>query len=555
MLETRIVSSMEKCFIDQRPSDFPALTRLNMYKNERATVQFATYDPDESDNCCRLVEVRVFGGLAKYAKMHTVESIPNYAPSFATPKRTKELDPTFLRTEPGLYPDVLAEPMRGNCMPLINQQLHTAYFDFEGADIAAGTYTTEIAVMNGDEKVASSSVEITVLDAELPEQDTRVTVWFYADCLADYYHVEAWSDRHFEICENYIRRAVKNGINMILMPVFTVALDTRVGGERTTTQLVRVYKNCGRYSFDFDLCDRWISMCERCGVKYYEISHLFSQWGAEHAPKVMATVDGEYRRIFGWETDASGDEYVGFLHAFLSEFTSYLVKKGLKDRTYFHISDEPNEKHLAQYRKNRDTVDKYLSGWKLLDALSRVEYFRQGLCEIPVPSSDVIEDFMKEDIAERWVYYCCGPWIGASNKFVAMHLCRTRSLGMQMFKYGIEGFLNWGYNFYNNRWSVDHVNPFLNPCAGYWGITGDAHFVYPSQDGMPMDSLRLRAFSQGMDDIRVMSLAASYYGHDAVVAEVEKLTGNIDFMHCVNDAAVMQSVRDHLDEMIAAKIQ
>ena len=34
-------------------------------------------------------------------------------------------------------------------------------------------------------------------------------------------------------------------------------------------------------------------MCKRCGIKYYEISHLFSQWGAMMAPKVMGEKDGE----------------------------------------------------------------------------------------------------------------------------------------------------------------------------------------------------------------------------------------------------------------------
>jgi hypothetical protein len=49
------------------------------------------------------------------------------------------------------------------------------------------------------------------------------------------------------------------------------------------------------------------------------LSHLFTQWGAAHAPKIMATVDGTYRRLFGWETDAISDEYVGFLEAFAAE--------------------------------------------------------------------------------------------------------------------------------------------------------------------------------------------------------------------------------------------
>ena len=554
MLETKIISAMEKCFLDQTPADFPVLERIRMYKNERATVQFAVYDPDESDNCCHLVEVKLYGTLAKYATMHTVENIVNYAPSFTTPKRTRELDPTFLRTEPGLYPDVLAHPMNGSCMPLVNQQLHTAYIDFEGDDLEPGVYPTEIAVVSGNTVLQRAFVEITVMDALLPAQDTRITNWFYADCLADYYNVPVWSDRHFEICDNFMRTAVKNGINLILMPVFTVALDTHVGGERTTTQLVQISRDNGVYSFDFSLCDRWIEICRRVGVKYYEISHLFSQWGAAHAPKVMVTVDGEYKRLFGWDTDASGAEYVTFIRAFLKEFTAYMENQGLKEYTYFHISDEPGGDHLAQYKKNRETVDMYLSGWKILDALSHVEFYREGLLPIPVPSSGVIEDFMKEDIKERWVYYCCGPWIGASNRFVAMTLSRTRSLGMQMYKYGIEGFLHWGYNFYNNCGSYDHVNPFLNPAAGYWGITGDAHVVYPGQDGKPLDSLRLRAFKAAIDDIRVMKLAESLYDKETVVAEMEKLVGSIDFMHCVNDASLMQKLRDRLDDIILAKL-
>lgn len=66
---------------------------------------------------------------------------------------------------------------------------------------------------------------------------------------------------------------------MLLMPVFTLPLDTKVGGERPTTQLVGVEKTADGYVFDFSLVGRWLDMCARCGVKYHEISHLFTQWG------------------------------------------------------------------------------------------------------------------------------------------------------------------------------------------------------------------------------------------------------------------------------------
>jgi hypothetical protein len=66
---------------------------------------------------------------------------------------------------------------------------------------------------------------VEILPASLPEEDHICTTWFYADCLADYYEVEPFSDRHFEICENFIKTAVENGINMIFKAPHWVLLS------------------------------------------------------------------------------------------------------------------------------------------------------------------------------------------------------------------------------------------------------------------------------------------------------------------------------------------
>ena len=562
MLITKFVSAMEKCFLDQRPEEFAEVKKLRMYKNERASIQLVTYDGDEAETAIRFARAELSGELSKFVTMHTVESVINYLPAFGTAGVIEAADPTYLRTTPGMYPDILLPLMRkGLGIPILNQQLHSVVLDIEG-DLAAGTYPLTLSLYSAptpdltdeSELMAENTIEIEVIDAELPPQELRYTNWFYADGLANYYNVEPFSDRHFEICENFVKTAVKNGINMILTPVFTPPLDTGIGWERTTTQLVKVIRENGVYSFDFSLLDRWIDMLNRQGVKYIEISHLFTQWGAYAAPKVMATVDGEYKKLFGWDDSASGEEYVTFIRAFLTELTAHLEARGDKERTYFHISDEPQGQHLAQYKTNKHNVANILKGWKLLDALSEVEFYKEGLCEIPVPSTGAIESFMPEDIKERWTYYCCGPWIKASNRLMAMSLARTRSIGMQLYKYGIEGFLHWGYNFYNNCHSYDAVNPFINAVAGYWCCGGDAHVVYPAQDGTPLESIRIKAIKQGIDDMRVMKLAESYYGKEAVVAAIESVMGELNFMTCANDSATMQKVRDAIDDMIIAKL-
>ena len=89
--------------------------------------------------------------------------------------------------------------------------------------------------------------------------------------------------------------------------------DTAAGTERLTVQLVSVKKKEGGYLFDFDKLGRWIDTAKRCGIEYFEISHLFTQWGVASCPKIIADVNGEERCIFGWDTDADSPEYTNFL--------------------------------------------------------------------------------------------------------------------------------------------------------------------------------------------------------------------------------------------------
>lgn len=103
-----------------------------------------------------------------------------------------------------------------------------------------------------------------------------------------------------------------------------------------------VFVNGGKYSFGFDKLIRWIEICKRAGVEYYEMAHLFTQWGALYTPKIMATVDGTYKRIFGWDVSAPSDEYKAFVAEYLPALREVLRREGIEQNTYFHISDEPS---------------------------------------------------------------------------------------------------------------------------------------------------------------------------------------------------------------------
>lgn len=56
---------------------------------------------------------------------------------------------------------------------------------------------------------------------------------------------------HWRLIDQFVGMAAQNGVNMILTPLFTPPLDTQVGGERPTVQLVDVIVMDRGYSFGF----------------------------------------------------------------------------------------------------------------------------------------------------------------------------------------------------------------------------------------------------------------------------------------------------------------
>lgn len=549
MIKTALISSLEKCFLDQQVEEFKPLSKLSVLKNERFSFQFIHRGEPEFGG--RPI-VRVEGDLAPYATLRNVALIPVDIPTFPGCD-----DGNYLRLAPGLYPDLLQPLHYGGTISIMRDALHSVWveIDLDGS-VAPGTYPTAVTLVDGaGNEVARESLEITVINACLPEQKMLLTQWFHCDCLANYYRVQPWSEEHWRIVENFARTACKNGINLLLTPIFTPALDTVIGGERTTVQLIDVYKDGDAYTFGFDRLDRWIDMCDRVGIKYFEIAHLFTQWGAEHAPKVMATVNGEYKKLFGWETAATGAEYSTFLRTFLAAFLSHMKARGDDKRCYFHISDEPNEMQLESYKAAKAVVADLLEGYPIMDALSNFEFFKQGIVPLPIPSNNHIEPFIEAGVPGLWTYYCCGQCVDVSNRLMAMPSWRNRSIGYQMYKYDIAGFLQWGYNFYNNCGSIDAINPFLDACGEYWVPAGDTYSVYPGPDGQALESLRILVFYDALQDVRAMKLAEQYYGKDKVIAAMEEILGEIRFDKCARDADSVLSMREKINDMIAKAVK
>ncbi len=457
-------------------------------------------------------------------------------------------DEGYLTTEPGLYPDLLQEPGRFG-IPLVAGQWRSLWLDVETKNAKAGTYPVTVRISGGDGVLCEESTTVEILDVELPRLPIPHTEWFHSDCLADYYGAEVFSQRWWEIVGNFVKTAGEHRCNMLLTPVFTPPLDTAIGGTRRTVQLIDVEVTKDGYRFGFDKFRRWVKMALERGIEYIEISHLFSQWGAKFAPKVMGVENGVEKQLFGWDTDGGGEEYGGFLRQFLRELKPVLEELGIAGRTYFHISDEPAAEHMDSYKRAYNAVKDELLGYNSMDALSERVYYDEGLVQQPVCAIDHIERFLEDRPDKLWGYYCTGQAVDVPNRFIVQPGSRTRILGALLYKYSLAGFLQWGYNFYNSQLSLYPIDPYKVTDAGGAFPSGDPFIVYPRPDGRPEESQRLILMDEAMCDYCALCALEGLVGRERVM----EILGDMTFKSYPDERGLLE-LRQRVNEEIRKNI-
>ncbi len=515
----KLLSSLEKVFFSF-PDAAPETDFGSMLKNERHSFQLAVW-MDVDDNSLFSARLEIESALEPFITAYSVGYVPTMHPVNPLWK-----DDDYLSYSPGLFPDPL-ERLTDGAFRISCGQTLSLWISVETDGSITGTYPITLKVYDRDgEFVDQKTYTLKILNVLLPPQKLLNTGWFHGDSIAVLHDAPIGTKKYQRILEKYLEVYGRFGHNTILTPIFTPPLDTDIGAERPTNQLVDVTVCAGEYSFGFDKLNAWIDLCTKYGITHFEIAHLFTQWGAYHAPKIMATVDGENKRIFGWETDALSPEYKAFLDAFLPQLRAFLENKGVYDHCFFHVSDEPSEQHTEQYRACREIVAAHIDSEQMMDALSDYVFYEKGLVSRPVACNDHIDPFLAHQVDHLWTYYCCVQGTDVANRFMAMPSYRNRILGWQLYKYNIEGFLQWGFNF----WFSARSRRVFDPYKLYEGDdifpAGDAYLVYPlNEQGEVVPSLRLFVFAEGLQDLRALELLECLTGRETVLAMLEEIVG------------------------------
>ncbi len=523
----KLTDSLVKVFPEQEPDNLKE-KKIKLLQGEVFNFQLAyTFEYQSGPLYLPDLTYELVSDEGLDISVERVELVPVTLPVYLD-----RVDDDYLFTDPRLAPDLLVPKETNIFRPYANQWRSLWFHVVVPEEMAAGKYNIKLNIksLDKDELIWSDELDIEILDQQLPEQELIHTQWFHADTVADYYNVEVFSERHWELIDIHMEAAARNGVNLLLTPIFTPPLDTQIGGERTTIQLLEIEKNGNEYNFNFDKLDRWIDLALSHGIKYFEMAHLFTQWGAVACPKIIVKVDGQEKKLFGWHTKATSTEYKEFLQQLLTAMREYLEARGLWEKTYWHVSDEPNLSNIDTYAEAKKIVEPYLPAERTMDALSNYEFFEKGLVPRPIPTNDAIEPFLENNVENLWTYYCCAQVLEVSNRIISMPSARNRIIGAQLYLYDIEGFLQWGFNFYNAQFSRHLLNPYVNGDAMNGFVSGDAYLVYPGIKGEALDSIRGRVFFEALQDMRLLKALEFLTSKDEAKEVIKSVLGsNVTF--------------------------
>lgn len=366
-------------------------------------------------------------------------------------------------------------------------------------DAKVGEHDIAVTLTVGEKESITLHATLDVSHVVLERRKNfRVTHWFYADALCDWYKVAPFGKAFWPICENYMRNYAEHGSDLIYVPVFTPPLD----GVKRPTQLLGVTRIAkDKYEFDWTEVKRWIKLAKSVGLDHFEWTHLFTQWGCANAIRIYEGHGETEKLLWPATTGATSPTYRKFLSQFLPAMKTFLVREKLDKQSLFHISDEPHgDVHRQNYCAARAMMRELAPWMNVMDALSDIQYGREHLIDLPIASISTAIDFLNEGI-DCWAYFCCDPRGRFVNRFIDTPLAKIRMTGSLLYRWPFSGFLHWGYNYWQKWQSRELIDPFTCSDAKQWPAwsNGDTFVVYPGADG-PLDSIRWEVFADSLQD-------------------------------------------------------
>lgn len=409
--------------------------------------------------------------------------------AYETPAHDKLVSPS------GYYPDPIFDTPPADLPPGTNQPIWVSVF--VPKDVPPGTYRAALTVsgsFEGQPFRLTKTCAVQVYPPVIDKTRLWVTNWYNPgpENLARYdatpgAPVEPYSERYWDLVRLLARKMAAYRQNVALI---------------SPLHLARYTIDNGKYAIDFSRFDRMVGIFKEEGViGRIEGGHIGGRAGAWESPFIVFVPE-----VAGGKTEfknypISDERAKSFYAQFLPALAAHLEEKGWAGIYLQHIADEPTDTNFESYVEIARFVKQYAPGFKLIDACHTNNL--AGVLSVWVPQLNNFEsglDFYKQAAArgdEVWFYTCVFPQGEYANRFIELPLIKTRLLHWINFRYGLPGYLHWGFNFWSDDLYAESSR--IQTEAGLVLPAGDSWIVYPGP-GKILSSIRLEAMRDGIVD-------------------------------------------------------
>lgn len=339
-------------------------------------------------------------------------------------------------------------------------------------------------------------LEIQVYPASIARSRLWVTDWF----AMQWRHLEVSpqpeSEDYYALLRRYARNLAEHRHNVALISPLNLATFTVGPG--------------GGLGIDFARFDRWVNIFREEGViGRIEGGHIGGRKAGWDSDFVVTIHRVEDDKVVSASVDPAGADAERFYAQFFPALVAHLKERGWLSDYLQHLADEPTASNLGSYRAMAALIRKHAPELRVIEACHTKDLV--GAIDVWVPQLNFLHDDFAHYTTRRragdevWFYTCVFPQGEYANRFIEQPLIKTRLLHWINFRYGVTGYLHWGYN----HWTEN--SPFTHTTRPHGGPpylpAGDPWIVYPGKDG-PLDSIRFEAMRDGIADHELLSLLA-----------------------------------------------
>ncbi len=366
-----------------------------------------------------------------------------------------------------------------------------------GADVAPGVYSGEIKITANNGKELALPLEVKVYNFILPKRNIVPSI------------VSIWE----RDLQTYLQNGDVEGFMRLLTAYADMVLEHRLNpvvmhqGDLVADWLRnRVYPNY-KVSADGKAEINW---------KYYD--RLVSRLREKGLSTVV--MGPYYRNVNIWKS--SKDQSVIW-----QDVARHAQENGYLEDAVAYPIDEWSMRHLDEINRIGEMVKNNAPGVRWLMTFGSQnsplpEIKNVGLW-IPQFHWVNMPEMRKSQKAGTpvWSYVCTGPQFPVPNLHQDTPPAGIRMVPVANFRFGFDGILHWAVNF--------NTGKNARPVTEYGA--GEGRYIYADENGMPVPTVRLKLFADGMEDWTVMEMLKRRNPelHREMLAELSELIPGKDF--------------------------